>query len=110
MPRYFTDEHLRRLRNEISFAQLFRALNWPHKQRDGQLAFVCPRCGEYRSAINPRTNLARCFHCQTNFNPIDFLMVAKPCDFVQAVSLLEPWLPAIKSPSPASATPSAKPR
>lgn len=93
MPRYFTDERLRRLRNEISFDKLFRNLNWPHKQRHGQLAFVCPRCGEYHSAIHPRTNLARCFHCQTNFNPIDFTMAARQCDFVQAVTFLEPWLP-----------------
>ena len=63
MPRYFPDELLRRLRNDISWATLLEQLGWPHKQRQGQLAFLCPRCHEYLSAVNPRTNLGRCFYC-----------------------------------------------
>ena len=94
--RYFDDEFLRRLRNDVSFAVLFNWLNWPHKQREGQLAFVCPECGEYRSAVNPRTNLARCFFCQTNFNPIDFTMAAREWDFVRTVQELTDLLPATK--------------
>lgn len=93
MPRYFDGEFLRRLRNDISWPLLFKKLQWPHKQRQGQLAFLCPCCHEYLSAINPRTNLGRCFHCETNFNPIDFTMVAEQCDFVEAVSYLKPLLP-----------------
>ncbi|MGH3514333.1 MAG: CHC2 zinc finger domain-containing protein [Pseudonocardiaceae bacterium] len=92
--RYFSDDLLRRLRNEIDFAGLFSCLNWPHKRRADQLAFLCPRCRETDSAINPRTNLARCFHCKTNFNPIDFTMKARKCDFVEAVEYLTPFLPA----------------
>ena len=92
MPRYFPDEFLRRLRNRISFGQLFVQLNWPHKQRNDQLAFLCPRCGEYHSAVNPRTNLARCFQCETNFNPIDFTIAVQSCDFVHAVQYLKPLL------------------
>jgi len=91
--RYFSDEHLRRLRNQIAFANLFNRLTWPHKQRGDQLAFLCPCCGETHSAINPRTNLARCFHCKTNFNPIDFTMNARHCDFVEAVEYLAQLLP-----------------
>jgi hypothetical protein len=92
MPRYFSDSLLRRLRNEISFSQLWTRLKWPHKRRDGHLAFLCPTCGEIDSKLNPRTNLARCFHCQTNFNPIEFVMAARPCDFVPAVRYLQPML------------------
>lgn len=92
MPHYFDDDFLRRLRNDISWPLLLKQLQWPHKQRQGQLAFLCPRCHEYLSAINPRTNLGRCFHCETNFNPIDFTMAAERCDFVDAVSYLEPLL------------------
>ena len=99
MPRYFTDELLRRLRNEIPFDNLFRALNWPHKRRHGQLAFVCPGCGEFQSAVYPATNLACCFHCHTHFNPIDFTMAARQCDFVPAVDFLEPWLQTHQFPS-----------
>lgn len=93
MPRYFPDDELRRLRNQIAFERLFAHLNWPHKQRNNQLAFLCPRCGEYHSAVNPRTNLARCFQCDTNFNPIDFTIAVQHCDFVQAVCYLKPLLP-----------------
>ena len=94
MPRYFTDELLRRLRNDIGWASLLQQLNWPHKQREGQLAFMCPRCQEYRSAVNPRTNLGRCFHCETNFNPIEITMAIQEFDFVTAVRYLIPMLPA----------------
>lgn len=103
MSRYFTDDLLRRLRNDIRFATLFAHLNWPSKQREGQLAFVCPRCGEYRSAVNPRTNLGRCFACQTNFNPIDFLMAVRRCPFVDAVEELKSLLP----PEPPASLPRA---
>jgi hypothetical protein len=92
MPRYFDDDFLRRLRNDISWAFLLEQLRWPHKQRQGQLAFLCPHCQEYVSAVNPRTNLGRCFHCETNFNPIDFTMAVEECDFVTAVSYLKPLL------------------
>jgi len=91
--RYFCDNLLRRLRNQIEFANLFSRLTWPHKRRGDQLAFLCPCCRETDSDINPRTNLARCFHCKTNFNPIDFTMNARPCDFVEAVEYLTPLLP-----------------
>ncbi len=92
MPRFFPDPLLRKLRNDIDFSPLFVRLNWPHKRRNGQLVFVCPRCHESRSAVNPRTNLARCFHCETNFNPIDFTMAVQRCNVVDAVHFLEPWL------------------
>ena len=88
MPKHFTEEQLWRLRNEVPFPTLLTSLNWPCKSRGGQLTFVCPRCGESRSDLNPQENLVRCFHCKTNFNPIDFTMAARGCDFVQAVHYL----------------------
>ena len=88
MPQRFSDEQLRRLRNEVPFRPLLARLNWPHKTRRGQFTFLCPRCGESRSDLNPQENLIRCFHCQTNFNPIDFTMAARQCDFVEAVHYL----------------------
>ena len=95
MPRYFPDDFLRRLRNEISWPSLLRQLEWPHKRREGQLAFVCPICNEYRSAVNPRTNLGHCFlpHCKARFNPIEFVMAVTTWDFVTAVHYLQPLLP-----------------
>ena len=93
MPRYFSDELLRRLRNDIPLPSIMKLLEWPHKQRDQQVAFLCLRCQEYRSAINPRTNLGRCFHCETNFNPIDFTMAVREWEFVDAANYLIPLLP-----------------
>ena len=88
MAKRFTREQLWWLRNEVSLPDLLRRLQWPHKRRDGQLVFVCPRCGESRSDLNPQENLVRCFYCQTNFNPIDFTMAARDCDFLEAVQFL----------------------
>lgn len=98
MPRYFDDELLHRLRNDVPWELLLSQLDWPHKRRHGQLAFLCPRCREYLSAVNPRTNLGRCFYCETNFNPIDFTIAARDCDFVTAVRYLKPLLPDCTSP------------
>ena len=89
----FDDELLRRLRNEIPIDWLIKHLDWPHKRRDGRFVFVCPRCAESETAIKRETNLGRCFHCETNFNPIDFTIAARDCDFVQAVEFLLPLLP-----------------
>ena len=92
MTRHFSGELLRRLRNEVPFGPLLVSLRWPHKRRDGQLVFVCPRCGESQSDLNPQENLVRCFHCETNFNPIDFTIAARGCDFVDAVHYLSSFL------------------
>ena len=89
----YPDELLRRLRNDIRWQPFLQRLNWPHKRREGQLAFLCPRCQEFRTAVNPRTNLGRCFACQTNFNPIDFLLTIGTYDFVEAVDFLTTMLP-----------------
>jgi len=94
MSKYFTRQLLYRLRNEIPVADLLVFLDWPNKRREGRFCFLCPRCQEFLTAVNPRTNLARCFHCETNFNPIDLVMAINDCDFVTAVHLLEGRLPA----------------
>lgn len=92
MPR-IDDQLLGRLRNEVSLRQLLAELDWPHRSRGTQLTFVCPRCGESRSDLNPQENLLRCFHCETNFNPIDFLMAARRLEFIDAVRYLQDLLP-----------------
>ena len=88
-----TRAYLYRLRNEVPFPGLFRKLNWPHKRVSTQLRFVCPICNEHQTSVNPATNLARCFRCQRNWNPIDFTMTITNCDFLQAVTQLEDLLP-----------------
>jgi DNA primase len=98
MAKYFTRELLYRLRNEIAIPDLLLRLDWPYKRRAGRFVFLCPLCGEFLTATNPRTNLGRCFACERNFNPIDLVMVIQGVDFVTAVHYLEPYLPSNASP------------
>ena len=87
-----TRDYLRRLRNEIDFSHLLRYLRWPHQRTDGKLTFVCPECSESQTSVNPKTNLARCFRCEKNWNPIDFTMQVYHIEFLEAVGQLEPLL------------------
>ena len=92
MSKRYSAELLWRLRNEIPIAWLIDYLDWPHKRRNGQFVFVCPACSESESDVNPKTNLARCFHCERNFNPIEFTMATQTEDFKEAVEFLKPLL------------------
>jgi hypothetical protein len=85
---------LRRLRNDLPMAVTLAALGRegpPSKLRDGRFCFLCPHCGELLVYVNPRNNLAHCFHCHTNLNNIDLLLTLD-YDFPAAVTLLERWL------------------
>ena len=93
MPQYFTRHTLYKMRNNISIVNALAALQWPYKTRDGRVCFVCPQCSETLTAINQRTNLGRCFRCETNFNPIDLVMLIKEYDFVAAVHFLQRQFP-----------------
>jgi hypothetical protein len=93
MAKYFSRQLLYRIRNEIGLPSLLPQLEWPHKTRDGRLCLLCPRCGEFLTVVNPRTNLARCFPCEVNFNTIDLTMSIRECDFVTAVHFLQSLLP-----------------
>lgn len=100
MPRYFPRQLLYRIRNEIPLEQVIADLRWPHKRREARFCFLCPHCSEMLTAVNPRTNLGRCFGCERNFNTIDFVMLASERDFVQAIHFLASLLP--EEPSPPS--------
>ena len=83
-------EHLRRLRNDIPIATLIAdVLELPTKVREGYFRFLCPLCREFNTATNPNTNLARCFRCEQNFNPIDLVMIVKRLNFLEAVDFLD---------------------
>jgi len=89
MTRRYDPKLLHALRNDIDIAELIAdVLDWPSKTAEGQFRFLCPICSEFNSATNPKTNLARCFRCQRNFNPIDMVMTVRECTFVQAVQFL----------------------
>ena len=101
MPKYFPRQLLFRLRNEIPLeCVIAEHLNWPGKRREGRFSFVCPRCRESQTAVNPQTNLGRCFRCEENFNSIDFTMLVTGRDFVETVHFLENLLPERSSTPP----------
>ena len=93
MGKFFTRQQLYMLRNNIPLADVLSILGWPHKTRDGRVCFVCPQCSESLTAISQRTNLGRCFRCETNFNPIDLVMLINEYDFVAAVQFLQQRFP-----------------
>ena len=81
---------LRHLRNDLPVRDVIEVcLGLPSKEIEGVFRFLCPHCNEFNTATNPRTNLARCFRCQRNFNPIDLVMAAERCSFIDAVDILE---------------------
>ena len=83
-------ERLHSLRNNISVEALIEhSLNLPCKHREGSFRFLCPTCGEFNTATNPKTNLARCFTCRRNLNTIELVMVVKRFSFLPAVEFLE---------------------
>lgn len=84
-----TPERLRALRNRIPIARVLDVLEVPVKRSEGYLRFLCPLCGDFHTATNPRTNLARCFRCERNLNPIDLVMVVERRSFLSAVSRLQ---------------------
>mgnify|MGYP002636722515 CR=1 FL=1 len=90
MPNHYPKETLRKLRNEIPIPILIAdILGLPCKTAEGYFRFLCPRCNEFHTATNPKTNLARCFNCNTNFNTIDLAMLVNRQNFREAVQFLQ---------------------
>ncbi len=81
--------YLRRLRNEIEIQALITTtLAIDCRTSEGRFRFLCPICSEFNPAVTPKTNLARCFCCERNFNPIDMVISVKGYAFLDAVDFL----------------------
>jgi len=90
MKRRFSAQELFELRNTVPVDALIEnVLNIPVKHSDGVFRFLCPVCNEFQTATNPDSNLARCFRCERNFNPIDIVMIVKGIGFVEGVNYLK---------------------
>ena len=86
----YSKQELYQLRNEVPITVVIAdVLDIPSKMLDGYFRFLCPLCSEFRTATNSKTNLARCFRCQKNFNPIDITMAANKYTFKEAVEYLQ---------------------
>ena len=78
------------LRNQIPIDDvIIDLLNLEVRSDHEILRFRCPLCYNFHTATNHETNLARCFDCQKNFNPIDLVMAATARSFVQTVEFLK---------------------
>lgn len=98
MAQLYSAEFLYALRNRIEMIPFIKeVLALETKVQEGRFRFICPICGEYDTAVNPTTNLARCFTCQRNFNTIDIVMLVKHYDFRQAVQYLAPIYKCIRT-------------
>lgn len=93
MSNRFSKHTLFDIRNRIDINALIRdTLKMPTKLSEGYLRFLCPLCSEFNTATNPKTNLARCFHCKRNFNTIDLVMIVTGTDFKESASFLSALL------------------
>ena len=98
MNRHFSSRELFVLRNHIPIDTLIeKHLKLPSKFSEGFFRFLCPVCNEFQTATNPKTNLARCFCCERNFNTIDMVMICKGMDFVKTVKYLRAFSDNTKS-------------
>jgi hypothetical protein len=84
-----SSDHLRRLRNDIPVDAVINELPIATGRRWKRRTFQCPACGGFHTATNPRVNLARCFRCGRNYNPIDLVIAARGVRFLDAVRYLE---------------------
>ena len=90
--RHFTNHELHALRNDIAIDALIeKALCIPSRIAEGYFRFLCPLCKQFDTAVNPKTNLARCFRCGENFNTIDLVITTRKLDFVESVRFLQDY-------------------
>jgi hypothetical protein len=90
MKKRFSAEELRDLRNLIPINTVIKELlSVPSKISEGYFRFLCPLCNEFQTSTNPSTNLARCYHCEKNFNPIDMVMAVKASRFIDSATYLQ---------------------
>jgi hypothetical protein len=90
MKKRFSAEELRELRNLIPINTVIKELlSVPSKISEGYFRFLCPLCNEFQTSTNPSTNLARCYHCEKNFNPIDMVMAVKASQFIDSATYLQ---------------------
>jgi DNA primase len=90
MTNCYPADYLRMIRNRIPIEKVIvNMLNLEVRHSSKWLRFRCPVCHNFHTATNRNTNLARCFDCKENFNPIDLVMAVGECTFVEAVEYLK---------------------
>lgn len=94
MSRRFSRQQLFALRNQIPIEMLIeKVLAVPSDRKNGYFRFACPLCQGFHTAVNAEHNLARCFDCRKNFNPIDMVMCRNKTSFIKSVDFLKRCYP-----------------
>ncbi len=90
MTRRFSSRELTFLRNKVPINRVIEnMLSVATGNKNGAPSFNCPACHSANTCIHTRHNLARCFDCRRNFNPIEFVMHQRHISFVDSVKWLE---------------------
>lgn len=89
---YYPAAFLYKIRNHIPIDHVIaNLLNLELHRSNKLLRFRCPRCQNFHTATNAKTNLARCFDCKKNFNSIDLVMAVGGLTFIEAVEYLKEY-------------------
>jgi DNA primase len=88
MTRRFSSRQLTYLRNQVPISRVIEAFPELATRRDGKLHFECPLCHGFNTSVHIEPNLARCFDCGKNFNPIELVMHQLQISFVESVKWL----------------------
>jgi hypothetical protein len=88
----FSKQQLYQLRNQIPINWLIHDVLSMMSIYNGVWRFQCPVCLEFNTATQEKTNLARCFSCQKNFNTIELVIYVEKLSFKQSVEFLMPYL------------------
>jgi hypothetical protein len=90
MTRRFSARELSFLRNGIPIEHVIVSfLSLQYRRDSDKLRFACPLCGGFNTSIQLKTNLARCFACKRNFNPIEMVMAHLRLGFAESASWLK---------------------
>lgn len=84
----FSSQQLNYLRNQVPISRVIETLPELATRCDGKLHFECPLCHGSNTSVNIEPNLARCFDCRKNFNPIELVMHRLQISFVESVKWL----------------------
>jgi hypothetical protein len=96
MTRRFSPKELTFLRNRVPVDRVIEnLLELPARRNHHKLSFACPVCGGFDTSINTAHNLARCFACRQNFNPIELVMHQLKIGFVESVKWLKTRMPTV---------------
>ncbi|MBU0476307.1 MAG: hypothetical protein KKF62_19330 [Bacteroidetes bacterium] len=107
MTRRFSAQDLASLRNNIPINRVIETmLSVATGNNYGAPTFDCPACHSVNTSINAKHNLARCFDCRQNFNPIEFVMHQRHTSFFDSVKWLKQHH---RKPLPEKAPPSQNP-